>query len=385
MSDPQPIVLALKKIIHDNNYGPLFEAAIASANTYNIKEIKHVKTLDQYYHWLDNLVRWKPEETPDGRHIYNRLCEFYFFLDQPSVKGLQNAIVPVEKALPLTPLSQWIVDFAKSWGSFLDTEESLNAHTLETFYKSPKFNMNEYMAPPSGYKTFNQLFARAVKPGYRPIEAISDDRIIVSAADSTFVGAWPVSADSTITVKDLQWSLHELLEDSPYKDKFENGTFMHMFLNTTDYHRLHVPVGGVVRESRVIQGQAYLDVVAKPVANGEAGEHRLAAVRNKFDYEEFDALDGTGYQFAQTRGLIVLETPIGFVAVLPIGMAQVSSVVMTAEVGKTLFKGEEFSYFQFGGSDHIVLFEAASNVTLSAEVNVHYNQGRPIGTAAPKK
>jgi phosphatidylserine decarboxylase len=71
------------------------------------------------------------------------------------------------------------------------------------------------------------------------------------------------------------------------------------------------------------------------------------------------------------------------VAVLPIGMAQVSSVVMTAEVGRKLHKGEEFGYFQFGGSDHVVLFEASVNVKLTAQVNVHYNQGSRIGYASP--
>ncbi|MFT5762926.1 MAG: phosphatidylserine decarboxylase, partial [Saprospiraceae bacterium] len=40
-------------------------------------------------------------------------------------------------------------------------------------------------------------------------------------------------------------------------------------------------------------------------------------------------------------------------------------------------------YFQFGGSDHIVLFEAACNVGLIAQPNVHYNQGQWIGQGHP--
>ena len=58
-----------------------------------------------------------------------------------------------------------------------------------------------------------------------------------------------------------------------------------------------------------------------------------------------NALDGTGYQFVQTRGLVVIDSPIGLVACLPMGMAQVSSVVLTAEVGVTFHKGEELGYF----------------------------------------
>jgi phosphatidylserine decarboxylase len=64
-------------------------------------------------------------------------------------------------------------------------------------------------------------------------------------------------------------------------------------------------------------------------------------------------------------------------------MAQVSSVIITAEVGVTLRKGEELSYFQFGGSDIIVLFESASNVSFTAQPNVHYKQGAKIAQAYP--
>jgi len=57
---------------------------------------------------------------------------------------------------------------------------------------------------------------------------------------------------------------------------------------------------------------------------------------------------------------------------MPIGMCQVSSVILTAEVGVTLRKGEELSYFQFGGSDIIMLFEAAANVSFTAQPAIHY-------------
>ena len=79
----------------------------------------------------------------------------------------------------------------------------------------------------------------------------------------------------------------------------------------------------------------------------------------------------------------MLETKIGLVAVLPMGMAQVSSVVITAEVGVTLRKGEEISYFQFGGSDIVLVFEARSNVSITANVGTHYKVGNRIAQAFP--
>jgi phosphatidylserine decarboxylase len=137
---------------------------------------------------------------------------------------------------------------------------------------------------------------------------------------------------------------------------------MHGFLNINDYHRYHVPVGGVVREVRKIPGRVTMDVIRK--ADGS-----------------LDIIDGTGYQFTQDRGLIVIDSPLGLVAVLPIGMAQVSSVNLTAEEGVTLAKGEEFGFFAFGGSDIVTLFEAG-RVQLDATIGTHYKQGTRIGYAA---
>lgn len=99
--------------------------------------------------------------------------------------------------------------------------------------------------------------------------------------------------------------------------------------------------------------------------------------------KQFDAPDTPGYQFAQNRGLIVMDTPVGLVAMLPMGMAQVSSVMLTAEEGITLTKGDEISYFQFGGSDIVLVFQRQSNVNLTAQPGVHYKMGTVIGHAYP--
>lgn len=220
------------------------------------------------------------------------------------------------------------------------------------------------------YRTFNQFFARHLKPGMRPIAGLHDNNVLVSPADCTFVGWWQISEKSNIYVeenkldiKGIQWSIHQLLEGSAYADHFKGGIFTHSFLNTFDYHRWHSPVQGKVLESRVIQGQAYLDInVKKKMVDGKL-------------VNALNALDGTGYQFVQTRGLVIIDSPIGLVACLPIGMAQVSSVVITAEEGVTLHKGEELGYFQFGGSDFVIVFERSSNVQLINQPNVHYTQG----------
>jgi len=371
-----PIVQDLVQLIQTNNWKKHFEKAIKQANSKNVPFLENVTSLDEYLDWIDAFLYWVPTENSSGQNVNDHLSAFYFVADQEPLLSLQNKVVPSDNALPLTTFSEWLVNYANAIGDFLDTPESLTPVSEQTFYDSPYYNMKEYSRPHGGWRSFNQIFARHFKPGYRPIAAVSDQTIVVMPADSTFGGQWEIRKDSNVTVKNLNWKVSELMEGSPYKDRFENGLFMHSYLSPTDYHRQHAPVGGKVLEARVIQGQVYLEVEATPVEK-QPGKHQLKLKRN------YDSFDTAGYQFAQSRGLIVLETPIGLVAVLPIGMCQVSSVILTAEVGVTVRKGEELSYFQFGGSDIILLFEASSNVCFSAQKTVHYKMGTKIAQAYP--
>lgn len=371
-----PVVGDLVRMIHGNKWESHFEKAIKAAHRKHVPFLEHVKDLDSYLHWINDLLYWVPTETIMGKNIDDHLSAFYFIADQKPLLSLQNKVVPHDKSHELKPFSQWLVNYANEMGLFLDSSESLTKESEQSLYDSPIYNMKEYVRPHGGWRTFNQIFARHFKPGYRPIAAIADQSVIVMPADSTFAGQWEIRKDSNVTVKNLNWKICELLDGSPYQDRFENGLFMHSFLSPTDYHRQHAPVGGKVLEARVIQGQVYLEVEATPV-DADTGEHKINLKRN------YDSRDNLGYQFAQTRGLFVLDTPIGLVAVLPIGMCQVSSVILTAEVGVTVRKGEELSYFQFGGSDIILVFESASNVSLSAQPNLHYKMGTVIGRAYP--
>jgi len=129
-----------------------------------------------------------------------------------------------------------------------------------------------------------------------------------------------------------------------------------------DHHWFHAPVGGVVKEVRKISGRVTMDVIKN--ADGTLG-----------------IVDGTGYQFTQDRGIVVIDSPLGLVTVLPIGMAKISPVNLSVEVGATISKGEEFGFFAFGGSDIVTLF-GAGRVQLDANIGAHYNQGRKTGHAA---
>ena len=372
-----PVVQELVDMIDQKGWRPKLEEAVKKAISYNVYGFENIKGLDDYIDWCDAQLSWVPVETLYGKEVYKHVCMFYFVLDQSPVKELQNQVVPHDKMQPLTPLSAWMRKFVTELGVWMDQPGSLTPESERSFYESPLYNMNEYIRPRGGWKSYNQLFARRTKPGYRPIAAPGDDSIIVSPADCTFDGQWEINTDSHVNIKGLDWKICELLEGSPFADRFTGGHWTHSFLNTFDYHRQHAPVGGRVVEARVIQGTTYLQVVPEAIPDDPYGRSIIKAKR------VMDAPDDAGYEFMQTRGLVVIDSPIGLVAVLPMGMAQVSSIIMTAEEGVTLQKGEEISYFQFGGSDIVTVYERASNVDITACPGVHYKVGTKVAQAYP--
>ena len=93
-----------------------------------------------------------------------------------------------------------------------------------------------------------------------------------------------------------------------------------------------------------------------------------------------DAPDSPGYQFIQARGMVLIDSDIGLVAVLPIGMAQVSSVVLSVKPGDYVEKGQEISRFQLGGSDIVMVFQKDAQVQLDQEKDTHYKFGSRVGT-----
>jgi phosphatidylserine decarboxylase len=421
--DPQqPATKELKKIIEANYYSAAFESAIKTVSQQKVPELDQIQTLYQFYYYVDALVTWIPEirvwdwngEILHERTCYLRITQFYYYFNQQELEALQSPVAPVKGAI-LSPVSQWLREFAIEWGAFLATPAS-NQY-LESFKYAPEYAWQDYEKEPQQYETFNAYFARQFKniDVQRPVAQADDDRVIVFPAESTFVGQWtistgvgdPLPAPPSIVVKHIEWPIEELLQDTKYKDDFAGGTFCHSFLNTYDYHRQHTPIAGKVLEAKFIPGQVYLEVNLEKLNKvGEEAEN--SDVANAVIPQRYlDAEDPTGYQFVQCRGLLVLETAIGKVAILPMGMAQVSSVVFVtpkvegqkpitlspkekkgldydqqvallnkkiaeALVGKHLSKGEMFSFFQFGGSDCVMVFERKANINVTATVGVHY-------------
>ena len=385
MASPRPLNDVVKNLeTHINNtptWSKAFGDAVKTAHDSGIIEMQAINTTSDYLNKINEWLYWVPKENEEGRDVYNRICLFYFVMNQPTVKPFQDPIEPAAVNMKDSWLTEWMHTYADELGKFLDTPESMGE--IKTFWNSPPYNMKEYVEPRGGWRDFNDWFARSVKPGYRPIAAITDPTVIVSPADSTYGGQWEIRSDSGVTIKGLHWSISDLLKDCPYQKDFDGGIFMHSFLGPNDYHRQHCPIGGKVVWAKNIKGDVYLEVNAVAVPDTDGVKTLVPTRTMDGGGWQFDAPDTPGYQFAQNRGLFVMDTPVGLVAILPMGMAQVSSVMLTAEEGVTLTKGEEISYFQFGGSDIVLVFQRQSNVNITAQVGTHYKMGTVIGHAYP--
>ena len=69
----------------------------------------------------------------------------------------------------------------------------------------------------------------------------------------------------------------------------------------------------------------------------------------------------------ETRACAIIDTgKYGLVAMLPVGMSQICSVnwIPSLHVGQQLHRGDEMGFFQFGGSDIVMIFQRGVDVSL---------------------
>ena len=79
---------------------------------------------------------------------------------------------------------------------------------------------------------------------------------------------------------------------------------------------------------------------------------------------------------------MVMDSPVGLVACLPIGMDVISSCNFSVDVGDYLNKGDEFGNFLFGRSDMIMLFERNDIDIKVTEIGKLYKLGQVFGKVA---
>ncbi|MBU0732022.1 phosphatidylserine decarboxylase [Patescibacteria group bacterium] len=370
------IVLNLENMIDANKaYKNELEKCVKKANWKPPYRKTPITNLDGFYEYLDILLATTPADATFGDLFHG----LYFIISQHGNK--------FQKDPKFAAFKNWMIVYAQQYGAFLNTSQS--AQDLKSFTDDSGYVIDNFVIPPGGFDSFNAFFCRHIKPGKRPIgtktlaykndpkglapnpkedpekihENMCDDKVITVPADSVYEGTWKISEKNDITVsKGNTYSIDSLLKHSKYASKFKNGIFTHSYLTPLTYHRYHTPVRGTILERKTLSGDVFANVLRDK--KGHLG-----------------ATDGTNYQFTQERALLVLDSPVGLVACLPIGMDVISSCNFSVDEGDYLNKGDEFGNFLFGGSDMIMLFERNDIDIKVSQLGKLYKLGQVFGVA----
>ena len=128
---------------------------------------------------------------------------------------------------------------------------------IRRFCQHYHVDMSEALEPNlESYEHFNAFFTRALKPDARPLDTTPG--AILSPADGAISQLGKIEHGRIFQAKGRSYGLTTLLGgDCQRADPFINGTFATIYLSPRDYHRVHMPLSGTLRESIYIPGDLY--------------------------------------------------------------------------------------------------------------------------------
>lgn len=111
-------------------------------------------------------------------------------------------------------------------------------------------------ANPLAYPDFNTFFTRPLKPNARPIVTAQD--AIACPADGMVSQLGDVENGRLLQAKGYHFDLTTLLGGSEIRAQpFQNSRFVTIYLSPRDYHRVHMPLSGRLREMIYIPGRLF--------------------------------------------------------------------------------------------------------------------------------
>lgn len=145
-------------------------------------------------------------------------------------------------------------------------------------------NMNEAKRKSADeFRCFNDFFTRELEDGARPIAG--GDDVLVSPADGAISQLGEIKNGRVFQAKGQDYSLIELLGgDTKRAEEFMGGEFATIYLSPKDYHRVHMPTTGTLREMIYVPGDLFSvnKVTAENVPRLFSRNERLVAI---FDTE----------------------------------------------------------------------------------------------------
>ncbi len=118
-------------------------------------------------------------------------------------------------------------------------------------------NMSEALEQDiNAFSSFNHFFTRELLPDARPLTAVT--KAIASPADGAVSQAGPITEGRIFQAKGKSFTVTDLLGGSDERAKpFINGVFTTIYLSPKDYHRLHMPLSGTLKEMVHVPGRLF--------------------------------------------------------------------------------------------------------------------------------
>lgn len=150
--------------------------------------------------------------------------------------------------LALTRLAGWGADKKAGW---------LTKLVVKAFARYYRVQMQEAQNPDlASYATFNEFFVRPLRDGARPI--VAEPHVLTLPADGAISQLGAIRDDQIFQAKGHNYTLEALLAGNYLlAEPFRNGLFATTYLAPSDYHRVHMPCDGVLREMIYVPGDLF--------------------------------------------------------------------------------------------------------------------------------
>lgn len=201
---------------------------------------------------------------------------------------------------------------------------------IPTLLNNTQIALDEMALPLAEYTSLNHFFARRLTGDCRPMDL--DPDVLVAPGDGKLLIIPEIDDSSPITVKNVIFTLEQLLADTALARHFNGGCCSVLRLYIGDYHRIHFPASGIPARPKAVPGYYYS---VSPIAGNE---------------ENF-------YCRNQRTSTLFHSDQFGLIAFVDVGGFLIASIRATFKPGTPVQKGAEKSYFAFGGSTTVMIHE----------------------------
>ena len=165
--------------------------------------------------------------------------------------GGDELFARLQRALPKHLLSRGMHALARSRQPLV--RNALIGTVLRAY---PQIDMREALQPdPYVYESFNAFFTRELRADARSVAA--DPNEAACPVDGTVSQFGRTDGGKLIQAKAMDYTCDNLVGDTVSGARYTGGSFACLYLAPYNYHRIHMPLEGVLRSTRYVPGHLF--------------------------------------------------------------------------------------------------------------------------------